>query len=203
MEKRTRLDKTLNKKNTAGNKNVVTKKNVPENKNISGKKNTPEKKHTNFIKNYKPGFVLGKFRKINIAVKKIWASSWKDSSDDQELTPVQGATIGFLIDNSDRDLFQKDVEKEFNITGATATNILKCLEKCNMIRRESVENDGRLKKITVTELGKRHDENALKAIKKIENNMFNGMSEEEIILFNKLLEKCVSNLEILCQDEIN
>ncbi len=29
--------------------------------------------------------------------------------------------------------------------------------------------------------------------------MFNGMSEEEIILFNNLLEKCVSNLEILSQ----
>jgi DNA-binding MarR family transcriptional regulator len=203
MKKRTRLDKTLNKKNTAENKNVVIKKNVPENKNISGKKNTPEKKHTNFIKNYKPGFLLGKFRKINIAVKKIWASSWKDSSDDQELTPVQGATIGFLIDNSDRDLFQKDVEKEFNITGATATNILKCLEKYNMIRRESVENDGRLKKIIVTEHGKRHDEKALNSLRKIENNMLNGMSDEEIILFNKLLEKCVSNLEILCQDEIN
>ena len=108
-----------------------------------------------------------------------------------------------MIDNSDRDLFQKDVEKEFNITGATATNILKCLEKYNMIRRESVENDGRLKKIIVTEHGKRHDEKALNSLRKIENNMLNGMSDEEIILFNKLLEKCVSNLEILCQDEIN
>ncbi|WP_022750223.1 MarR family winged helix-turn-helix transcriptional regulator [Lachnobacterium bovis] len=184
-------------------KTVAESKTVAERKTAKEKKTTPEEKTTNITEKFKPGFVLGKFRKINIIVKKIWSNTWKDSTIDQELTPVQGATIGFLIDNSDRDLFQKDVEKEFNITGATATNILKCLEKCNMIRRESVENDGRLKKITVTELGKHHDENALRALKKIENNMFNGMSEEEIILFNNLLEKCVSNLEILSQNEIN
>ena len=44
-----------------------------------------------------------------------------------EMTVMHGWIIGFLYNNRDRDIFQKDVETEFSIGRSTVTNILKLM----------------------------------------------------------------------------
>ena len=48
------------------------------------------------------------------------------------------------------DVYQKDIEEEFRIRKSTVTGILKLLEKNGFIRRESVPQDARLKRIVPT-----------------------------------------------------
>ena len=67
------------------------------------------------------------------------------------LPRTQGMIIGFLMDNVERDIFQKDIEAHFDLKGATVTNMLKSLEKNGFIIRTPMENDARLKRITLTE----------------------------------------------------
>ncbi|SFG14914.1 DNA-binding transcriptional regulator, MarR family [Lachnospiraceae bacterium C7] len=143
------------------------------------------------------------FRKINIMIEKIWANHWKNSPNDEKVTSVQGATLRYIIENNDRNVFQKDIEKKFNITGATATNILKNLEKRGMIIRTPLKEDGRLKKITVTQSGYDHDKSAEEMIIKIEEKTRKYFTDEEQILFLKMLDKCIDNLEELMEEEGN
>ena len=72
--------------------------------------------------------------------------------DGNELTMLQRHMLHFIIVGSmHQDIFQKDVEAEFQIRKSTATGILQLLEKKGFICRESVERDGRLKRVAPTE----------------------------------------------------
>ena len=50
-----------------------------------------------------------------------------------------------------RDIYQKDIEREFQIRRSTATGILQLLEREGFIYRETAEQDARLKKLIPTE----------------------------------------------------
>ena len=112
-----------------------------------------------------------------------------------KMTGTHGWAIGFFYHNRDRDIFQKDFEQEFNIRRSTASNILALIEKNSLITRESVPYDARLKKITLTQ--KALDIQCIvdKAFENLEENIKKGISEEELQVFFKVIDKINSNLE--------
>ena len=71
------------------------------------------------------------------------------------LTGVQHEIICFIDRNeSQRDVFQKDIEKCLKLTNPTVTGIVKRLEEKEMIARVPSEQDARYKCLHVTEKGK-------------------------------------------------
>jgi DNA-binding MarR family transcriptional regulator len=54
-----------------------------------------------------------------------------------QLTIMQNWIIGFLDMNEGKEIFQKDIEAEFNIRRSTATGILKLMEKNGFINRQT------------------------------------------------------------------
>lgn len=70
-----------------------------------------------------------------------------------DMTMMNGWIIRFLYHHSDRDIFQKDIEKELQITKSSVTNIVQMMEQKGYITRTAVEGDARLKKIELTEAG--------------------------------------------------
>ena len=69
------------------------------------------------------------------------------------LTGTQVQIIHYLSESTDN-IYQKDIEKEFNIRRPTATNILKTMERDDLITRLSVTSDSRLKKIVLSDKSK-------------------------------------------------
>ena len=66
---------------------------------------------------------------------------------EDSLTNIQRHVLHYILFQSLRcDIYQRDVEKEFQIRRSTVTGTLQLLEKKGFIRRESVEWDARLKK---------------------------------------------------------
>ena len=63
------------------------------------------------------------------------------------ITGTNGWIIGFLAKNQDRDIFQRDLEQVFGITRSTASKVINLMEKKDLIRRESVPQYARLKKL--------------------------------------------------------
>lgn len=113
------------------------------------------------------------------------------------LTGMQGRVIGFLCHNLDRDIFQRDIENEFSIRRSTATAILQTMEKRGLIRRESVESDGRLKRIIPCKAALEGHELFEKEIEAVEKAARKGISEEEIDAFFATLQKMKNNLNNL------
>ena len=75
--------------------------------------------------------VGGEIRVLSNLIKRCM-----DDGMPPETTGMQGWIIGFLHRNEDRDMFQRDVEAEFNIRRSTATGILQLMEKNGFLLRE-------------------------------------------------------------------
>lgn len=112
-----------------------------------------------------------------------------------EVTVMHGWILGFLYDNPERDIFQKDIETEFAIARSTVTCIVKLMEKKGYIRRESVEQDARLKKLVLTETGRKIHELHINDVDVLEKRYQRNISEEEIKIFWAVAEKLKHNLE--------
>lgn len=113
-----------------------------------------------------------------------------------EITGLQGWIIGYIYDHSkDSDVFQKDIEKAFNIRRSTATGILQLMEKNGYITREPVAHDARLKKLTLTQKAVDIHCKVMKRIDELENRLSKGLSEGEMLFFYEIMEKIRKNIE--------
>lgn len=110
------------------------------------------------------------------------------------VTGIHGWVIGYIYRNSDKDIFQKDIEEEFSIRRSTVTTILQLMEKNDLIIRKSVAYDARLKKIELTEKAINIHKKFEKDIIKVEKQLIKGLSEEELNNFFSTLEKIKANL---------
>lgn len=113
----------------------------------------------------------------------------------EKMTGTHGWAVGFFYNNRDRDIFQKDFEKEFDIRRSTASNILSLMENNDLIKRESVPYDARLKKIVLTEKAIKSQRYVEEAFDRLETRMKEDISEDELSVFFSVLDKINSNLE--------
>lgn len=106
------------------------------------------------------------------------------------VTSIQGRIIGFVNWHSGkRDIFQKDIEAEFNIRRSSVTSVLKLMEKNELIERVSVSEDARLKKIILTEKGLEVDKHVYNFINALENELKDEFTDEELDIFMDLVNR--------------
>lgn len=112
------------------------------------------------------------------------------------LTGVQGRFLHFILAQSaERDIFQKDLEEEFNLRRSTATGILQLMEKNDLLYREGVSYDARLKKIVVTVKGARIKGAVVESIRVLEEKIKSGISDEDLDAFFRVIKQMSKNLE--------
>ena len=75
------------------------------------------------------------------------------------------------------------------------TNMLKLLEKNGFITRESVEHDARLKKILLTPKAILNHEHVIANLKTTEEKLCEGLTQEEIETFLRIIRKIERNLD--------
>lgn len=115
---------------------------------------------------------------------------------EEALTGMQCGVLGFIREYSKKqDVFQKDIEKEFNIRRSTATGILQLMEKNDLIKRISVDHDARLKKIVLTEKGFNTREEVDQWNLETEKRMTQNLTPDEIETFLILIEKISKGLD--------
>lgn len=110
-------------------------------------------------------------------------------------THVHMMAMGYIYQNQDRDIFQRDLEKALSVRRPTATNILKRMEKQGFITREPVPGDARLKKIVLTDKAKKHSQNMDSKTNDFEEKLTKGLTKQEIETFIKIIEKMKKNME--------
>lgn len=139
----------------------------------------------------KLGFEIGRTSRL---IRRVMDnSSTKEYID--KVTGTHGWALGYFHRNRDRDIFQKDFEKEFDIRRSTASRILSLMEENGMIVRESVPYDARLKKIVLTKKALDIQEEVISFFDSLEKEYEKGISEEELQCFYRVLDKINSNIE--------
>lgn len=116
--------------------------------------------------------------------------------DNESISSAQKRVIVYLYEQKDNsDIFQRDVEQYLSIRRPTATRMLNNMEENGLIRRESVDYDGRLKKLTLTEKSIDLYNEIFNDIDTVERNMTRGLTEDEKKEFLRIAGKIIKNLE--------
>ncbi|WP_294053887.1 MarR family winged helix-turn-helix transcriptional regulator [Streptococcus sp.] len=67
------------------------------------------------------------------------------------LTGNQMAVIDFIMNHEKQEIFQRDIEHEFNIQRSTTTVLLQRMEKKGLIERHTSSKDARQKAVVLTD----------------------------------------------------
>lgn len=119
----------------------------------------------------------------------------------EKMTNMHGQIIGFLRHNADKEVFQRDIERHFMISGASVSEILKLMEKNGLIERKPVERDGRLKKIVLTDKSIALHDEVRKSIDCVEKEIVELISEDERKEFDRIVQKLIEKLKQRKQEE--
>lgn len=97
------------------------------------------------------------------------------------LTSIQSRILGHLrcAEKKRQVVFQRDIEDVFRIKRSSVTSVLQTLEKKELIIRESVPGDARIKKLVLTQKAREMQECTYLAIGNMEQEMKALFTEEE------------------------
>ena len=113
----------------------------------------------------------------------------------ESMTGTNGCIIGYLTENSDHDVFQKDIEKAFGITRSTASKVINLMEQKGLVERQSVSYDARLKKIVMTDKSKAISHLMAEDMDLVESILTDGFSSEEKKALYNYLKRMKQNLK--------
>ena len=117
------------------------------------------------------------------------------AGEEDHPTGVQGWIIGYLYENRGKEVFQRDIERAFSITRSTVTNILQLMEKKGYIRRMSVPQDARLKRLVLTDAGALAHQQIMLSLRQTDQYISGLLTEEENAELLRLLNKLRTGLE--------
>ena len=112
-----------------------------------------------------------------------------------KITGSNGWILGYLADHENEEIYQKDIEKEFGLRPSTATEVLKALEKKELICRVSEKQDARLKRIEFTSKAEEIRHLIAAEIGESESILLKGITEEERQIFIAIGERMLKNLD--------
>jgi DNA-binding MarR family transcriptional regulator len=113
----------------------------------------------------------------------------------QELTGMQGMIIGYISHHSkERDIYQRDIETNFNIRRSSVTGILQTMEKNELLVRESVSHDARLKRLVLTDKAEKINKIIHQSITEVEDRLQQDLTEIELAQFFHTIEKIKKNI---------
>ncbi len=135
-----------------------------------------------------------KIHKLDMEMKKLMDAGMREAGYD-DVTLTHGWILKYLYDNRDKEIYQKDIEKHFSIGRSTVTTIIQLMEKRDLVRREFVECDARLKKVMLTEKGFKHHDHVVANFSKTHEDILCGLSAEEKDTLLKLMEKILNHIE--------
>ena len=115
-------------------------------------------------------------------------------NEGEPLTGMQRWILGYLSRQQNQGVYQRNIEEEFHISRATASNMISVMERRGLIQRKPVEHDARLKQLVMTELGQSLINRAHEDISQMEQLLTQGFSEEEITALKEYLKRIVDNL---------
>lgn len=134
-------------------------------------------------------------RMIHILSHQMKRRNASAAVQDDELTAMQKHVLNYiLLETLHRELYQKDIEEEFQIRKSTATGILQLMEKNGFICRECTKQDARLKRIVPTKKAEALRPKILGHIRDTEKRLVEGVSEEEMQICRKVLVQMIRNL---------
>ena len=102
--------------------------------------------------------------------------------------------IGYLNCHKDQPIYQKDLERAFNVTRSTASKVLTLMEKKGFVKRRTVESDARLRQIVLTDAAVEIADQMEEKRRNLEELLTKDFSAEEKAQLTGYLNRILDNL---------
>ncbi|NLW53090.1 MAG: winged helix-turn-helix transcriptional regulator [Tissierellia bacterium] len=118
------------------------------------------------------------------------------AANESGITVVQGRLLHYInVTGKNKEVYQKDIETEFNIRRSSASEMLQKLENKGLIVRLADPKDKRVKKIILTNRGEKLENTVFSQVCNYEKELVKDIPEEKIDIFLEVLDSIKNNLE--------
>ncbi len=112
------------------------------------------------------------------------------------LTGQQYRILRYIGTNSkNKDVYLCELENKLGICRSTASGLVTELEAKGLLRREAMEDDGRFKRLLLTEAGYDMLNRVILGIDGLNRNLVQDISSEDMAAFHKVAAMLHANLE--------
>lgn len=114
------------------------------------------------------------------------------------ISQMQGWFIRYLYEHTIEqmeEVFQKDLEAFFHVPRSTATGLLQSMEKQELILRESVKCDARLKRLILTQKGIDIQLMIMERFEQTELLLRENIPEEQMDIFFDVIHRIKENIQ--------
>ena len=118
-----------------------------------------------------------------------------------EVTVMHGHILGYLSRHKDVDVYQKDIGEEFGIGKSSVTNILQLMERKGYLVCRTDDNDGRCKKIVLTQKGEATHAATVRVIDMLHEELEQNVTQEEKQVFLNVIEKMRKNINDMNKED--
>lgn len=133
--------------------------------------------------------IIDEIKSLHKALVKTLFSMNKSTDHNRHPRPLQIAILEYLSEHQKDEVNQKDLEEHFKISKAAISDVLKAMEKNGLIERIVSEKDARKNIIIVTEKSKELHSNLINDLKKVNNELLECLTEEELKSFLAITDK--------------
>lgn len=139
----------------------------------------------------KERILMEKYDKLNRKMHRYFSGYFVGTS----LTSIQALVLHYIIIESEtRNIFPKDLEEFLEIKPSSVTSLINNLERNGYLRRESLADDGRYKKLVLTDKTIEIQDEIINRIDDYMKSMFIGISDEDLRVFEKVIMQMTANI---------
>ena len=91
-------------------------------------------------------------------------------------------------------LTQSEIADQLSVQGATVTNMLKRMEEAGLVSRQRDLDDNRLVRVYLTEAGRNKERSIAEQFVKVEQAMFEGLTQEDRASLRRILRRMLDNM---------
>lgn len=110
-------------------------------------------------------------------------------------TPTQMQIIEYILNHTSEDIYQRDLEDILNLRRATVSGVLHTMEKNNLIRRVTDNEDTRSKKILLNNKAKEIFLRNQKKMDKTEQTITQNIPKEDLEVFSRVIQMMKNNMK--------
>lgn len=142
--------------------------------------------------------LTNEIKSLNIAiVRRLFSMHNKENEKitSRSPSPLQLRIIDFLEENKDKTIYQKDLEKQLNVSKAAISGVIKTMEKKGIVERIPVLNDARKNRIILSAKSLQFYQEKIKDMQLLSEELVSGISESELKEFKRIINKMKENLK--------
>lgn len=115
--------------------------------------------------------------------------------DREMVTGTNGWILAYLLENADREVYQRELEREFGITRSTVSKVIKLMEQKGLVERCPDEHDARQRRLRLTEDAMIITRELDMEGKRLNERLLRGFNVNEIEILQGYMERMMRNMQ--------